>query len=393
MDNNAELRSALIYFVDEAIGWRKSIHHFQRWLETGEQSELEALIIEVGREHFIDFYPLLNAIKEGNDSEGLMVIHHGLQLGLHVPETWTNHREVKHVRLLPLELSIDDNLFNTTATLWKLRDWVDENHKRFEINGLTIIALAHQLILDARSNFYKVIELCELLMGPNTLLSCVAKNDIKRLGHILGTYYPLQSDHIVHLSSAVQNNPELNWKDALSRNQVRSKIWLIEQLGAANAFPKARRITEAEHTTIIVGGWVGLLPFLASMMGKHFDSVINVDVDTTVHAAANELNLGRHTKFKNSREDIRTMNLSVYKKLLVIDTIVEHFEDHGDWVSTLPANTDIVLQGNDMFHVPDHVNCHNSLEEFTDSCGLKNINWYGELSLYKCNRFMAIGKA
>jgi hypothetical protein len=44
-----------------------------------------------------------------------------------------------------------------------------------------------------------------------------------------------------------------------------------------------------------------------------------------------------------------------------------------------------------MFDVPDHVNCHNSLAEFLNSCGLKNIMWAGELALFKCTRFMAIG--
>lgn len=392
MDNNAELRSALIYFADEAIGWRKSIHHFQRWLETGEQFELESLIIEVGREHFVDLYPLLNAIKEGNDNEGLLVLHHAMERGLHVPQAWLSHRANKNVKLTPINFAFDDNLFNLSSMLWKLRDWLDENNKINDINGLTVIAYAHQLMLDARTDFLKVFDLLEILFGANTLLACVKSNDIKKLGHVIGTYYPLQSSHLVALASAVENNPDLNWKDALSRNQVRSKIWLIEQLDAAKAFPPKRRVTDPEHTTIIVGGWVGLLPFLASMMDKHFDSVINVDIDTSVHAAANELNLGRHTKFKNSKEDIRTMDFSTYKKLLVVDTIVEHFENHGDWVKTLPTSANVVLQGNDMFHVPDHINCHNSLEEFTDNCGLSNINWYGELSLYKCNRFMAIGK-
>jgi hypothetical protein len=392
MDNNAELRSALIYFADEAIGWRKSLHHFQRWLETGEQSELEALIIEVGREHFIDFYPLLNAIKDGNDSEGLLVMHNALQRGLHVPEAWLSHRAEKNITLLPLDFEITGNLFNNAATLWKLRDWVDDNNKRYEVNGLSILALAHQLLLDARTNFFKVFELLEILLGANTIFSCVLDNSIKRLGRNIASYYPLQSNHIITLASAVQNNPTLNWKDALSRNQVRSKIWLIEQLDTANVFPSRRRITDPEHVTVIVGGWVGLLPFLASMLGKNLDTVVNVDVDTSVHAAANELNLGRQPKFKNSKEDIRTMDFSAYKKLLVIDTIVEHFEEHGSWVKTLPATANVVLQGNDMFHVPDHVNCHTSLEEFTDTCGLSTINWFGELSLYKCNRFMAIGK-
>jgi hypothetical protein len=231
-----------------------------------------------------------------------------------------------------------------------------------------------------------------VFIGNNTLLSCIANADIKKLGKVIGTYYPLQSKYIERLASAIGNNTSLNWKDALSRNQVKSKLWLIEQLEEQNLYPPKRRITDPEHTTIIVGGWVGLLPFLMSMKGISLDSVINVDIDTTVHVAANELNLGNFTKFKNSKEDIRTVDLTKFKKVLIIDTIVEHFEKHGEWVATLPSTANIVLQGNDMFHVPDHVNCHKTLEEFVNACGLNDINWYGELPLYKCNRYMAIGR-
>lgn len=393
MDNNAELRSALIYFVDEAIGWRKSLHHYQRWLETGERTDLEALIIEVGREHFVDLYPLLNAVKENNDAEGLLVLHGALQKGLYVPEAWLTHKEEKRVKLLPLDLNLNDSLFDNAATLWRLRDWVSENTKVNDIDSLTVMAYAHQLLLDARTDFFKVFDLFEILFGANTLLSCITNTSITKLGKVIGTYYPLQSKHIERLASAVSNNPSLNWKDALSRNQVKSKLWLVDKLKEHKLYPEKRRLTDPEHTTVIVGGWVGLLPFLMSMRGMNLDSVINVDIDASVHPAANELNLGNFTKFKNSKEDIRTLDFTKFKKLLVIDTIVEHFENHGEWVATLPNTANIVLQGNDMFHVPDHVNCHKTLEEFADSCGLSNKNWYGELPLYKCNRYMAIGKA
>jgi len=392
MDNNAELRSSLIYFVDEAIGWRKSLHHYQRWVETGERSDLEALIIEVGREHFVDLYPLLNAVKENNDAEGLLVLHSALQKGLYVPEAWLTHKEEKRVKLLPLDLNLNDSLFDNAATLWRLRDWVSENTKVNDVDSLTVMAYAHQLLLDARTDFFKVFDLFEILFGADTLLSCITNTSITKLGKVIGTYYPLQAKHIERLASAVSNNPSLNWKDALSRNQVKSKLWLVDKLKEQKMYPEKRRITDLEHTTVIVGGWVGLLPFLMSMRGMNLDSVINVDIDASVHPAANELNLGNFTKFKNSKEDIRTLDFTKFKKLLVIDTIVEHFEKHGEWVATLPSTANIVLQGNDMFHVPDHVNCHKTLEEFADSCGLSDKNWYGELPLYKCNRYMAIGK-
>jgi hypothetical protein len=110
-----------------------------------------------------------------------------------------------------------------------------------------------------------------------------------------------------------------------------------------------------------------------------------------VHSAAYELNTGTHNNFKNSGTDVREVNLTKYKNPLVIDTIVEHFKDHGEWVKTLPKGTTVVLQGNDMFDVPDHVNCHKTLEDFIRSCGLNNIIWSGELNLHKCTRYMAIG--
>ena len=67
MHKNTELRSSILYFVDEAIGFRKSIHHFHRWLEFNEQDELERLIIEIGYEQFVDLRALVSAVKHKND--------------------------------------------------------------------------------------------------------------------------------------------------------------------------------------------------------------------------------------------------------------------------------------------------------------------------------------
>jgi hypothetical protein len=283
----------------------------------------------------------------------------------------------------------EQDVFQSASNAWTLRDWIDNN--KGVVDPVSVLGMQIQLLIDSKTDFFKVFELLDMFFGK-TLLSCVINNDIELLAQVLSTYYPKQEAHIKKLATAIISNMELNWKDALSRNQIKSKKWLIEKLSEFKILPKGRKVTEPETTTLIVGGWVGMIPFLANMLDKNLDNVINVDIDTSVHYAADQLNTGTHNKFKNLGTDIREVDLKKYKKLLVIDTIVEHFKDHGDWVKTLPAGTTVILQGNDMFDVPDHVNCHNSLEEFLAGCGLNTILWAGELNLYKCTRYMAIGK-
>jgi hypothetical protein len=342
--DNTENRSSLLYFVDEAIGFRKSIHHLHRWLETNSRDQLEQLIIEVGREHFIDFWPLLHVIRNA-DSDSVPV-------------------EIK--KLSEYRLVFTDQ---------QLADALNVLHK-------------------SQTDLIEFVKFIEMCIGCNTLVSCTTNNDIVLLGQVLGTYYPKEQHHILQLANAINNNPTLNWKDALSRNQIKSKFWLLDKLNEFKIcnITTARMLdTAVNPTALIVGGWVGMIPFLASMRNIKLGKVVNIDIDTSVHAAALELNLPFYTMYKNSAEDIRSIDISTYKRPVVIDTIVEHFKDHGEWVKTLPAGTNVILQGNNMFDVPDHVNCHNSLAEFLSSCGLKNILWAGELALFKCTRFMAIG--
>lgn len=345
MDKNAELRSSLLYFVDEAIGFRKSVHHFHRWLETGSIDELEQLISEVGREHFINFWPLLHGIKNFNNRVVLAEIKNLVAYGLVLSEQ---------------QLSESLELLNLTQT-----------------------------------NFNEIIKFIEICIGTNTLVSCVANDDIALLGKVLATYYPKEQGHILQLANVVEHNPTLNWKDALSRNQIKSKFWLLDKLDQFDicSTNKASLIdTAINPTALIVGGWVGMIPFLASMRNIKLGKVVNIDIDTSVHAASLELNLPFYPTYKNLSNDIRSINFSKCKRPVIIDTIVEHFENHGEWVKTLPAGAMVILQGNNMFDVPDHVNCHNSLAEFLSSCGLLDIIWAGELTLFKCTRFMVLGK-
>jgi len=395
VDKNSELRNALYFFTDEAIGFRKSMHHFHRWLETQEKSELEALFLEIGRENFVDLWPILNSINKDQDREGIMQLAELTKQGLFLPRHWTTGNEVRltPLKFYPFTLPMKD-MYHFSKVVWNFRDWVQANTKKYNntVDPVNVIAYFHQLMVDAKNDFKKAFILLEMLFGYNTLASCVIDNDIELFGQVVGSYYANECEHIKVLSTAIKKYPDLNWRDALSRNQVRSKIWLLEKIKDIQVYHEKRRLGEPEPTTIIVGGWVGLLPYLANMLGIKLGTTYNVDIDTSVHGAATELNYAFNNNFRNSETDIRKFDISRFPKPIVIDTIVEHFENHGMWVKSLPMGTTVILQGNDMFHVPDHVNCHASYEEFVEHIGLNNITWSGELNLDNCTRYMAVGK-
>ena len=387
VDKNNELRSSLLYFVDEAIGYRHSLHFLRRWLETGEQSELEGLILEVGRENFIDLQPLLNSVKDSSDTSGITALQNFIYTrGIH-------RQEAPDVKISPMP-NLDDGVPHyVEGNAWVMHSWVEANTHN-NLSPYFAIAKAYGVFQEAREDFIKIFDLLELMFGKNTtLFSAVKDNDIELLGQLLSNnYYPSCSKHINRLALSLKTHPDLNWKDALSRNQIKSKLWLIDKMNELGVLPKRKRNILNEHTNVlVVGGWVGMLPFLADMKGKFLDTVTNIDIDETVLPASASLNSATDSTFRTSDKDIRKLNIAKYNKPIVIDTIVEHFEDHGEWVKTLPTSAIVVLQGNDMFDVPDHVNCHKTLEEFIESCGLNNIIWAGELNLYKCTRYMAIG--
>jgi hypothetical protein len=277
MDKNTELRSSILYFVDEAIGFRKSIHHFHRWLETNERKELVQLVIEIGYEQFVNLTELVSAINNNSKDE--------IDLALEAINLY--------------------GFFKTTDDLAKIKAMLEED-----------------------ASIRTVVNFLNQYLDYSTLLTCVVNDDIILLGNVLAFYYPSDKKYISQLALTVCNYPDLNWKDALSRNQIKSKKWLLNKVSDYLASNKRVNLfAEKEKTTsIIVGGWVGILPFLAIMERIELGKVINVDIDSTVHNAAKSLNSSFNPFYSNLDSDIRQVDFSAYKNPLIIDTIVEHFD-------------------------------------------------------------------
>ena len=77
---------------------------------------------------------------------------------------------------------------------------------------------------------------------------------------------------------------------------------------------------------------------------------------------------------------------------LIVNTSCEHVGDVRGWLDRLPAGTAVLLQSNDYFAEPEHVNCMTSLSAFEAAARLKNVLYAGELTLKKYTRFMLIGR-
>ena len=51
----------------------------------------------------------------------------------------------------------------------------------------------------------------------------------------------------------------------------------------------------------------------------------------------------------------------------------------------------VILQSNNYFTIKEHINCHNSVEEFEKTLHLEEILYRGSLKLENCDRYMVIG--
>ena len=57
----------------------------------------------------------------------------------------------------------------------------------------------------------------------------------------------------------------------------------------------------------------------------------------------------------------------------------------------MKKDTLVILQSNNYFEVEDHINCHNSVEEFKKTLKLEKILYKGTLKLENCDRYMVVG--
>jgi hypothetical protein len=191
-------------------------------------------------------------------------------------------------------------------------------------------------------------------------------------------------DRIRHIN---QHYPGNKIYEALSKGQIKSKLWLVEKLSALEVAPS--------QVTHILCGWYGTLAdcINLSSWGEKISHMISYDVDEGCKEIAETFHdIGLQFQFEAKTKDIFKIDYSnLSQPLCLINTSCEHIDEFSKWFNLIPQGTLLVLQNNNFFKLQEHINCVKNLDEFKDMAPLTKILFEGELKLDKYTRYMLIG--
>ncbi len=207
----------------------------------------------------------------------------------------------------------------------------------------------------------------------------------------------LDSPFVADVLEAVARHPVADFGNALNRNQMLSKIWLIDELH--------RALGGRLGAVYVLGGWYGVLAAML-LADSRFEvgQVLSVDLDPACAEVAARLNR-RHAaagRFRAVTADMGAIRFAPGETRLgaeaapaadlVVNTSCEHLGDFAGWYGGLAPGTRLVLQSNDFYAEEGHLNCVADLDAFKAQAPLSALLYEGALKLKKYTRFMLIGR-
>jgi hypothetical protein len=224
---------------------------------------------------------------------------------------------------------------------------------------------------------------------------------------MLDTQFP--NDKIFRgLASYIKNNKEKNAiHDALSRSQMKSKIWLIEELA---------KIDTHYNNVAVMAGWFGQLKAIYEKKCTYAKMRI-VEIDRAACETSDYIfNLSNLENYKVKSIFANISNLILHKNGyewnvenfkegtaysekflpdLIINTSAEHMTE--EWYNQIrfkemESNPIVAIQSNNLFDIPEHINCVHSIDHMKKKFPMKEILYEGELQLKGYKRVMLIGR-
>ncbi len=200
--------------------------------------------------------------------------------------------------------------------------------------------------------------------------------------------------------------------DAFSRSQVKSKIWLVDELENVR-----QKLPDPVYKHVVIfAGWYGQLK---SIYDKKltYRKMRNIEMDRNaceasdyifnlselenykvkaINANINELTLhknGYEWDVENFREG--TKYSEKFLPDLIINTSAEHMTE--EWYNqirfkNMESDPIVAIQSNNLFDIPEHINCVHSVDHMKKKFPMKEILFEGELQLKGYKRVMLIGR-
>ena len=253
--------------------------------------------------------------------------------------------------------------------------------------------------------FDEILDRIELLHTTNSdvadLRRACIDNDINSIFRLLEN---LSDSYIITALKHLHNDSKFN-SDCLSRGQIKSKTWLINELKKIDGSTNLNL-----GTVFLCGGWYGTLATLLFEGDFDIDKIRSFDMDDTCWKIAETFNkpwMTEDWKFKASTKDIYDIDFEgciydVYKRdgsvqpLIdvpdtVINTSCEHIKSFAEWFGRIPEGKLCIMQANNFEEIEEHVNVYNNLEDFSADCPMQEVLFEGKLPLDEYTRFMKIG--
>jgi hypothetical protein len=190
-------------------------------------------------------------------------------------------------------------------------------------------------------------------------------------------------------------------EDCLSRGQLRSKLWLVNEL---------KKIGIDLGVVFLCAGWYGTLATMLFESKLSIEKIRSFDIDDRTENIAEIFNrpwVIDNWKFKPVVQDICDINFDEHSYVVskdngefevlwdrpdtIINTSCEHIDNFEQWYKKIPKGKFVVMQCNNFKEVEEHVNTHDTLESFSQQTPLEVELYSGELDLGKYKRFMRIG--
>jgi len=200
--------------------------------------------------------------------------------------------------------------------------------------------------------------------------------------------------------------------DAFSRSQVKSKIWLVEELENVRL-----KLPEPVYKHVaIFAGWYGQLK---SIYDKKltYRKIRNIEMDRNACEASDYIfNLSELENYKVKAVNANVNELTLHKNGyewdvenfrdgtkysekflpdLIINTSAEHMTEewfHQIRFKEMESNPIVAVQSNNLFDIPEHINCVHSVDHMKKKFPMKEILFEGELQLKGYKRVMLIGR-
>ena len=255
---------------------------------------------------------------------------------------------------------------------------------------------------DATVNLYKTAIVHKNLgsifkiLGPESddLRKVILESNNWKIWPVLGKY--ISTHFIAAFKSFYINNVTID-PESFSREQLQSKIWLIDELS---------RASQDLGIVYLCPGWYATLATMLFESGIKLKLIRSFDTDKHCRSIAETFNkpwVKDDWKFKASTKDINNIDFIMHKYEIIrsdgtvknlmdspdtiINTSCEHIENFDKWYSKIPKGKLVVMQAKNVVDI----NTYDDLHQFDNALPVQLTLYLGELKLEKYSVYMKIG--